>query len=346
MERVQKEKIGLLIAVLIVCLYFLGPVLPPFVAAFIIAYLGDPLVSFLVKKGIPRTWSATLVFIFFLLLIVLVLILLVPILERQIILFYNKIPDFLAWVQATLLPWMNSHFGLNETLPIDYIKKAVTQNFQQTGTVVMSVWKAISHSGLVIVEGLLTCLLVPVVTFYLLRDWNEVWVNLLGLFPPTIRTQIKKFAKECNEVLGAFLRGQLIVMIALGIVYSIGLWLAGLEFALLVGLFAGFINIVPYLGLIVGISTASLMMFIQYHDGLHVLYALIVFLVGSGLDNTLLTPNLIGDRIGLHPVAVIFAILAGGHLFGLVGVLLALPVASIIMVFLRHLRAHFTRVAV
>ncbi|MBI5448533.1 MAG: AI-2E family transporter [Gammaproteobacteria bacterium] len=343
MERIQKEKVGLITAVLVVvALYFLGPVLPPFLAGFIIAYLGDPLVSFLVKRGMSRTWAASLVFFVFLLLIVFTLILLLPLLESQLILFYKKIPDLLAWIQQTLLPWINNKLGVEEVLPFDYFKKIVTNNVQQTGSVVMSVWKTLSHSGLMIIESVFTCLLVPVVTFYLLRDWNSVWRSLLTFFPRSARGKIIKFVSECNEVLGAFLRGQLIVIIALGIIYSVGLWLAGLEFALLVGLFSGLINIVPYLGLIVGMSVASLMMFIQYHDGLHVLYALLVFLVGSGLDNTLLTPNLIGDRIGLHPVAVIFAILAGGHLFGFVGVLLALPAASIIMVFMRHLQAHFT----
>lgn len=344
MERtLQKEINWVLVSIaLVVALYFLSPVLPPFVAAFIIAYLGIPLVERLMRAGLSRTLAATLVFIFFLLLVVLAIVLVVPMLERQLVLIYDKVPDMFLWVQQNFIPWVNEHFGLSETMPADYLKKTVTANFQQTGNIVMTIWKALSHSGLVIIGAMLTCLLVPVVTFYLLRDWDQMWLNLQDLFPARIRARVVQFAKECNEVLGAFLRGQLIVVLCLGFIYSLGLWLAGLDSALVVGLFAGIINIVPYLGLIVGLATASIMMLLQYHDGLHVLYAVAVFLIGSGIDNTILTPNLIGGRIGLHPVAVIFAVLAGGHLFGFVGVLLALPVASIIMVVLRHLRRHFT----
>lgn len=331
----------LAIAIFLVSLYYLSPILPPFVAAFIIAYVGDPLVNRLEKWGLSRVFSATLVFLFFLMLVIMFLLLFVPLLERQVILLYNKLPDFFNWLQVSFVPWVNQHFGLNEALPIDYIKKAVTDNFQQTSTLAMTVWKTVSHSGVVIVQGLMTCLLVPVVTFYLLRDWNSVWKSLALYLPESTRPNVRTFVKEANDVLGAFLRGQFIVMLSLGLIYSVGLWLAGLQFALLVGLISGLINIVPYLGLIVGMTTACVMMYMQYHDWIHVLYAVIVFVVGSGLDNVFLTPNLIGDRIGLHPIAVIFAVLAGGHLFGVVGILLALPVASIIMVLLRHVRSSY-----
>lgn len=343
MERILQKEVGwlLLLASLMLCLYFLGPVLPPFLTAFIIAYLGAPLVAHLTQWGLPRTLAAAIVFLFFLMMVIFIMILLVPMLERQLVLFYNKIPDLIIWGQQRFLPWANTHFGLNETIPSDYLKKTVTDNFQQTGNVVLTVWKTLSHSGAVIVRTLLMCLLVPVVTFYLLRDWAIVWFNAQALLPLRIRDHAVQFAKECNEVLGAFLRGQLIVVICLGTIYSVGLWLAGLESALVVGLFSGIINIVPYLGLIVGMTTASLMMLLQYHDGLHVLYAVGVYLIGSSIDSTILTPNLVGGRIGLHPVAVIFAVLAGGHLFGLVGILLALPVASVIMVGLRHVRAQY-----
>lgn len=332
---------GIAVILFFVALYYLSPILPPFVAAFFIAYLGDPLVNRLDRFGLSRMISASIVFTFFLLIVVLALVLLVPLLERQLILLYKKIPDVLNWLQLTVAPWVNQHFGVNEALPIDYVRKIVSQNFQQTSTVAMSVWKTLSHSGMVIFQALTTALLVPVVTFYLLRDWNKVWRDLESYLPRSTRFNVSQFFKEANEVFSAFLRGQFIVMICLGLIYSFGLWLAGLEFALLVGMMSGLINIVPYLGMIVGMAVACFMMFMQYHDWLHVFYAVAVYVIGSGIDNVFLTPNLIGDRIGLHPLAVIFAILAGGHLFGFVGILLALPAAAIIMVLLRHLRQSY-----
>ncbi|OGT16915.1 MAG: hypothetical protein A3I12_00285 [Gammaproteobacteria bacterium RIFCSPLOWO2_02_FULL_38_11] len=340
--RKQREFI-IVTALCFLLLYFLRPILSPFLMGFILAYLGMPLVDRFKKWGMPRVLAACLVLFFFLFIVAMIFVLLLPILERQGLLLYNKIPVFITWAQDHFFPWLSDRWGFEKDASLDYLKKAISNNMQQTGNAVFTVWKTLSHSGIVILETLFSCLLVPVVMFYLLRDWNKVWEGLGDLFPDSIRSRLKKFVKEIDEVLGAFLQGQLIVILCLGLIYSVGLWMVGLDSALLVGLFAGIINIVPYLGLIVGMTIASLMMLIQYHDVIHVVYAVLVFLIGAGIDNSVLTPNLIGERIGLHPIAVIFAVLVGGHAFGLVGVLLALPVASIIMVFLRHLRTDLAR---
>jgi predicted PurR-regulated permease PerM len=165
-----------------------------------------------------------------------------------------------------------------------------------------------------------------------------VIASVHGLIPKRIEATSVMLVTQCHEVLGAFFRGQLMVMLGLGIIYSTGLWVAGLDLALVIGLLAGLFSIVPYLGFFLGILMAVAAAFFQFYDVWHVISVLIVFGIGQVLETAVLTPLFVGDRIGLHPVAVIFAILAGGQLFGFVGVLLALPIAAVLMVFLRHFR--------
>jgi len=183
--------------------------------------------------------------------------------------------------------------------------------------------------------------MIPVVTFYLLRDWPRIVKESRRLFPRSVEPLIVHLVGQCDEVLGAFFRGQLLVMLSLGIYYVIALWAVGLELALLIGLIIGIISVVPYLGFIVGIILAVIATLVQFHSWVHIGYIAIVFAIGSGLENAVLAPLLVGDRIGLHPVAVIFAILAGGQLFGFTGVLLALPVAAVIMVLLRYAKERY-----
>jgi len=183
--------------------------------------------------------------------------------------------------------------------------------------------------------------LIPVVTFYLLRDWDILVGKVHDLIPRPYEKLASKLARQCDEVLAEFMRGQFLVMLAQAILYTIGLWIVGLEFFLLIGMLAGLVSFVPYLGFIVGIGVASVAGFMQFHDIIHLIYILIVFGVGQAIEGMLLSPLLVGDRIGLHPVAVIFAVMAGGQLFGFVGVLVALPVAAVIVVLLRHIHESY-----
>jgi len=176
-----------------------------------------------------------------------------------------------------------------------------------------------------------------VLTFYLLRDWDHLVAGARALLPRSSSVVWVRLARESDEVLGAFLRGQVMVMFALGVIYTTGLWLVGLDFALLIGMFAGIVSFVPYLGLIVGIVIAGVAAYLQF-KGIGELPAVAaVFIVGHVLEGTVLTPRLVGERIGLHPVAVIFAVMAGAQLYGFFGILLALPFAAVAMVLLRHL---------
>ncbi|MGB2182139.1 MAG: AI-2E family transporter, partial [Pseudomonadales bacterium] len=173
--------------------------------------------------------------------------------------------------------------------------------------------------------------------FYLLRDFDILMARIQEILPRNIEPKVSLWVRECDEVLGAFVRGQLLVMLALGFIYGIGLSIAGLKYAMLIGLLAGLASIVPYLGFAVGFIAAMLVAVFQFDSYWGFLAITMVFVIGQALEGMVLTPWLIGDRIGLHPVAVIFAVLAGGQLFGFTGMLLALPLAAVIMVLLRHL---------
>jgi predicted PurR-regulated permease PerM len=199
-----------------------------------------------------------------------------------------------------------------------------------------------TQSGVALLAWLANLVLVPVVTFYLLRDWDVLVARIHELIPRQQEPTVAKLARASDEVLGQFLRGQLTVMVALGVIYTTGLWLIGLDLALLVGMIAGLVSFVPYLGTIVGILLAGVAALMQFGDAMHLLYVAIVFAVGQSLEGMILTPLLVGDKIGLHPVAVIFAVMAGGQLFGFVGVLIALPVAAVVVVILRHMREVYT----
>jgi predicted PurR-regulated permease PerM len=205
----------------------------------------------------------------------------------------------------------------------------------------MTIFSSVTKSGLSIIAWLGNLVLIPVVTFYLLRDWDILIARIHELLPKQYKSVITKLAKESDQTLSAFLRGQFLVMLVLGLMYSIGLWFIGLELALLIGMMAGLVSFVPYLGFILGIVAASIAMLLQTHELFQLLPVLIVFGIGQVLEGMLLTPLLVGDKIGLHPVAVIFAILAGGQLFGFVGILLALPVAAVIAVVLRHMHGEY-----
>jgi len=194
----------------------------------------------------------------------------------------------------------------------------------------------ISRSSLVLIEWLANLVLIPVVTFYLLRDWDIMVERVRELLPRQYEPTINRLIRDCDSVLGSFIKGQVVVMLTLGLFYALALSLvAGLALGPLIGIVAGLVSFVPYLGVITGLAASLIAVFAQYGDWLHILLVLGVFAVGQALEGYFLVPRLVGDKIGLHPVAVMFAVLAGGQLFGFFGVLLALPVAAVVTVLLR-----------
>jgi predicted PurR-regulated permease PerM len=324
-------------------LYLLSPVLSPFLVGALLAYLGDPLVDRLETYKLPRTGAVVVVFVTIVLLLLLLPLILLPLIEQQISALVTKLPKYLDWIQQTVIPFISQALNIESgVLDMSSLKQAVVQHWREMGNLATKVVTMVSQSGLMMAAWLANVVLIPVVTFYLLRDWDIVMAKIRKLLPRQNEATIVQLARESDEVLGAFLRGQLIVMIALGVIYSVGLWIVGLELAFLIGMIAGLVSFVPYLGTIVGILLASVAAVMQFQDVLHLAFVAVVFGVGQALEGMLLTPLLVGDKIGLHPVAVIFAVMAGGQLFGFVGILVALPAAAVIAVLLRHAVQRYT----
>ncbi|MEN8641179.1 AI-2E family transporter [Pseudomonas sichuanensis] len=335
----MRRWIGLGAALLIaVLLYLLHNILSPFLVGILLAYLADPLVDRLERAGLSRTWGVVVVFSLFTLLLMALLLVLIPMLAKQLVRLYELAPQMLDWLQHVALPWVQSRLGLADGFwRFDKIKAAIGAHMGQTTDIVGVLLSQATASSLALIGWLANLVLIPVVGFYLLRDWDLMMAKLRSLLPRQREEQVVGLAGECHEVLGAFVRGQLLVMLALGVIYSSGLMLVGLELGLLIGMLAGLAAIVPYMGFIIGIGAALVAGLFQFSGDLYPMLGIVaVFMVGQALEGMVLTPMLVGDRIGLHPVAVIFAILAGGELFGFTGVLLALPVAAVIMVLLRH----------
>jgi predicted PurR-regulated permease PerM len=320
-------------------LYLLAPVLTPFLLGALLAYLGDPLADRLEQKKLSRTLSVVVVFAVMLIAGLLLLLILIPVLQEQLTSLLSRLPLIVPWLQDVLIPWLSTTLNMEiANVDLDALKQTLAGNWKDVGNILGLLLGKVTHSGQLVFAWLAYLVLVPVVTFYLLRDWDVMVANIQVLIPRNYEPVISKLTKECDDVLAEFLRGQLLLMLALGVMYSVGLWMADLEFALLVGLMAGLVSFVPYLGGIVGIGVAGALAFMQFHDIIHLIYVAIVFGVGQAVEGMVLSPILAGDRIGLHPVAVIFAVMAGGQLFGFFGVLLALPAAAIIVVLLRHAR--------
>ncbi|MCW8918643.1 MAG: AI-2E family transporter [Gammaproteobacteria bacterium] len=318
-------------------LYLLAPVLTPFLAAAVLAYIGDPLVDRLEARKLSRTLSVVAVFLVLSLSVLLLLLILVPMLEQQVTLLITKLPHYLRWLQETALPRLGERLGFDgPLLDLAALQESLREQWQQAGGAVKGAVGVLSRSGLTLLAMVANLLLIPVVTFYMLRDWDLLVERVHELIPRRYEEAVARLARSSDEVMGAFLRGQLTVMLALGILYSVGLSIVGLELALLIGMLAGVVSFVPYLGFIVGIVVAGIAALMQFQELLPLLYVAVVFGVGQMVEGMVLTPLLVGEKIGLHPVAVIFAVLAGGQLFGFFGILLALPVAAVVMVLLRY----------
>lgn len=332
--------IGLSVLVL---LYFLGPILTPFVIGAGIAYLGDPLVDRLETLRIPRMLGTAIVFAVLFGGLVLGLILLVPVLQQQVLTFAHNVPEWLRWLQEVGLPRMGVRLPAGVRLDVEGLRNVLTRNWSEAGDVATTVLGRVGHSTPALLAFLANLLLVPIVTFYLLRDWDLMVARIRDLIPRRLLPQTLNFARETNAMLNALIRGQLMVMAALALVYSLGLYFAGLNLALLIGIVAGLISFIPYLGLTAGLLASSIAMLVQTEDLVSLWKIGAAFGVGQILEQGVLVPLLVGDRIGLHPVAVIFAVLAGGQLFGFIGVLLALPVAAVVAVLLRHARRQWLR---
>jgi predicted PurR-regulated permease PerM len=321
---------------LLLLLWLLAPILTPFVLGAALAYLGDPLVDRLQRWKLSRTAGVSVVFVVLTVASLLILLLVLPVLYTQLAALLKRIPEALLWLQNSLLPMLGITLPEGMALDAEGLKSIVSQNWSRAGDVATAIWQRVSSNTAALITALVNLLMVPIVSFYLLRDWDHLVAWVRAMIPPRLLPTVSGLARETDEVLGSFIRGQLYVMTALGVFYSLGLMLAGLDLALVIGIGAGLLSFVPYLGTILGIGAALTAMFLQTGEWLPLVWVALVFGIGQMLEGAVLTPILVGDKIGLHPVTVIFALMAGGQLFGFIGVLIALPAAAVLAVLFRH----------
>ena len=311
--------------------WLLAPVLTPFFISVLIAYMVNPIVGWLEDHRMRRDLAVSLVFAFALLLIVIVLLIVIPILIREVADFLGRLPGYLDVFQQNALPWIEAQLGIElnlQSFDVERARKLIQEYFSNIAGAAGNVLSVMTQSGGRFLVWISSMILVPLVTFYLLRDWRLLMDTLRDLLPRNIEPTVVKLTRDCDEALGGFLRGQLMVMISLGLIYAVGLWIVGLNNAIAIGMIAGLVSFVPYLGAIIGVLLAGVTAVIQDFSFLFLLSVGVVFVIGQLIESFVLTPKLVGDRIGLHPVLVIFAVMAGGQLFGFAGVLLALPAAA------------------
>ena len=336
----RRLKWAAMIAAALWVTWLLAPILTPFVVALMLAWLGDPLVDRLEAAGRSRNTAVILVFLLMVLLLGLALLILVPMIQRQIVTLVLAVPQGQQWLISTAIPWAEHKTGLELMTWLDpqRLVEWLRSHWQQAGGVAAAFFGYLSRSGFAMVAWVVNIVLLPILTYYFLRDWDRLVERVAALIPRDHVATVTRLARESDEVLGAFIRGQIVVMIALGVVYAAGLTLVGLKLGLLIGLIAGLISFIPYLGATTGIVMAVLAALVQAQgfDMQLLIMVGVVFTIGQLLESYVLTPRIVGDKIGLHPVAVIFAVMAGGQLFGFLGMLLALPAAAVINVLLRY----------
>ena len=328
-------------------LYLLKPVVIPFIIAFFIAYLFSPLVDRLQKIGLPRWFSIGTVFIGIGVAVTMAFWYIVPLIWKQLVIARDSIPVGINWINSTFLPWVSNTFNVEQmeidtnhmsTIVMDYIQT----NYSTDSLQAMAL--RVAQSGLNFIQVGGTVVLIPIIAFYFLLDWRRMLDSLRRLIPRPYEKTTLEIVTECHSVLGAFVKGQFLVMILLGIVYAVGLQLIGLDVGLIIGMIAGLASIIPYLGFAVGIVAAVIATLLQFGvDWMQLALVLVVFMIGQGIEGYVLQPFLLGDKIGLSPVAVVFAVLAGAQLAGFLGMLIALPVAAVIVVLLRHARDSYEK---
>lgn len=315
----------------------LGAVLAPFLLAAVLAYMLQPAVDALHRRRVPRALAVGLVETLALVTLLAVLLLIVPILAREIPLMRDKLPELIQRANDAIVPWL-SRWGLRSSLDVASLKAFLVKHLSANADdIVGTTLSSLKIGGSFVFALIGNAVLVPVVLFYLLMDWHALVRRVQALVPPRMRAVVDGFLEECDHTLGQYLRGQLLVMVLLAIYYTSGLALAGFELAVPVGVFTGLAVFVPYVGFGLGLLMALLAAALQFGSWGGFIAVAVVYGIGQVVESIFLTPRLVGERIGLHPIVVIFALLAFGQMLGFVGVLIALPASAVGAVAFRRL---------
>ena len=322
-------------------LHWLGPILTPFLIGAVIAYLGSPAVTWGERHRVPRTLGTLIAIVVILLLVLGLVLVLAPLVQAEFGQMLRRLPEMAGQLYSHVAPWLKQTLDIELQLDLASIRQFVADNMASAEALTIKLLSGLKAGGTIVIGVLINLALIPVVAFYLLRDWNAIVERVDELMPRRWLGKVRTMTGEIDGVLAEFVRGQLSVMGVLAVYYMVGLTLAGLQHALPIGILTGLLVFIPYVGFGLGLTLGVLAALLQWSGWPGFIAVLVVYGIGQLLENYVLVPWLVGDRIGLHPLAVIFALLAFGELFGFAGVLIALPVSAALLVGLRHLRAAY-----
>lgn len=326
----------------------LSPILAPFLLAGILAYITNPLVDRLQRAGLPRVLGVVAVLALLGAIVAGLMLVLLPLLVEEAQILRARLPQAVALFNELIAPWLHKTFGLRLHLDPTTLKRLAMDNKDSLQAIAQQLLESLRIGGVVLLGLAINLLLAPVAMFYLLLDWHPLIERIDRIVPREWHATVRRLVGDIDAVLSQFLRGQLAVMLALAVYYGLALSIAGLPSAIAVGLITGLLIFIPYVGFSIGFLLALLVAGLQFAGWAPVMAVLVVYGIGQVLEGFLLTPYLVGERIGLHPLAVVFALMAFGQLFGFFGVLLALPASAALLVGLRELHAlylnsHFYR---
>lgn len=338
MIRIESQTRFWFIAFLVFCVvvWLLRPMLLPFLVGAAIAYFLNPVVNLLARRKIRRWLGTTIVMFAFIFGVSALLALITPLLETQLGALINAIPGYVDTFRATYVPWVEGWLARFEPEDIEKIRDAAGQSVGTATGLVGNFFKNIVSGGMALFDIIGLIVITPIVAFYMLRDWPKMVKAIDSLFPRRYYDVIKAQLKAIDETLSGFIRGQALVCLALGLIYSVGLTAAGLKYGAVIGIMAGVLSFIPFVGTTFGWVTSVILALVQFnHDLSRVGFVIAVFVVGQALEGYVLSPRLVGERVGLHPLWIMFALLAGGALMGFTGVLIAVPAAAVIGVLIR-----------
>ncbi|MCC4116509.1 AI-2E family transporter [Aromatoleum toluclasticum] len=337
-DRLQTAAWAGVALALLALFYALSPILAPFAIAAVFAYICDPAVNWMVARRIPRPAAVLLVILGAGLLLLLLFLILAPMIWREAIALVRRLPDLIELLNARVAPLLQARFDIDFQLDAAFVRTWIAEHWDSAQDLVPVILGQLRQGGLALAGAAASVFLVPVVMFYLLQEWPHILGGLQTVIPRPMLERTMRIINDIDRVLSEFLRGQLSVMLLLAVFYSVGLWIAGLKFALPVGVITGLLVFIPYIGFGGGLLLAIISALLQAEGWPPLIGVAIVFGLGQLIESFALTPYLVGERIGLHPLAVIFALMAFGQLFGFVGILVALPASAAILVGLREVR--------
>ncbi|CCV12877.1 AI-2E family transporter [Mesorhizobium sp. STM 4661] len=323
-------------------LYVFSDILLPFVAGMVLAYFLDPVADRLQRLGLSRLMATVVILIAFIVVLVLAFVILVPVLASQMADFASKLPEYLTRLQSLITSfdpqWLEQKFGVDANGLRDGLNSLLTSGFGLLTTVFTSIWS----SGVALVSVVSLFVVTPVVAFYMLLDWDRMVAIVDSWVPRDYVKTVRTIANDINTATAGFVRGQGTLCLVLGAMYATGLTLTGLNFAILIGLFAGLISFIPYVGSLTGLVLAVGVAFVQFWPDWTMVAAVAgVFFVGQFIEGNILQPRLVGKSVGLHPVWLMFALFAFGALFGFVGLLIAVPASAAVAVLVRFAIARY-----